>query len=80
MLPGAHPLYLRHNSQETLSRLRTKSFPSLSTPFSYGDQEPGTMEPNLYDDVVEHTWSSNSPSEGDFPVDDQRYIHPPPED
>lgn len=64
----------RPGSKSILSRLRTKSFPSLSSPFSHSD--PRILESKVGDDVAEHAWNSNSSSGDDFSVDDRRYSPP----
>jgi hypothetical protein len=56
------------------SKLRTKSYPSLTLPFS-SLQRSG--RPIKESNVEEHAWSSESSSEDDLFVDDHRHIRHP---
>jgi len=61
-------------------RLRTRSFPSLSSPFSSLRLPKRTVGPQASKDTAtEQGWSSDSSSDDDdLLVDEQRHIHHPP--
>jgi hypothetical protein len=59
------------------TRFRTQSFPTLPSPFSTlrRSMHPGHEPSKIW--TTEHAWSSDSSSEEDLPLDDQRHFHRP---
>jgi hypothetical protein len=64
-------------SSSFFNRLRTKSFPNLSSPFSQDHKISRLGNESSVDTAAERAWSSDSSSEDDLSVDDQRHIHHP---
>ncbi|KAF8076432.1 patatin-domain-containing protein [Lyophyllum atratum] len=73
-LPPSNPQHNSGHSADTfLSRLRARSFPNLTSPFS-GDMKRLSREST---DVAEQTWSSDSSSEDDLRAEDRRQMRYP---
>ncbi|KAG5649036.1 hypothetical protein DXG03_000385 [Asterophora parasitica] len=64
------PQYTSRPSASFISRLRTKSFPNLTMPFS---SDPKRLSRESID-VADHNWSSDSSSEDDLNTEDRRQM------
>lgn len=62
---------VRPQTNGFFSRLRTKSFPSLTTPFTQRPQS-GLARPPSFDTTAKYAWSSDSSSSEDLSVEEQR--------
>jgi len=71
--PQSNPRQGSRHSDTFLSRLRARSFPNLTSPFS-GDMKRLSREST---DIAEHAWSSDSSSEDDLHVENRRQMRHP---
>lgn len=72
----------RQNTQPTtpssfFTRFRTQSFPTLSSPFSTFHRTKQSGKESSRNSIATHAWSSDSSSEEELTLGDQRHIHHP---